>query len=562
MKMPRKPATVTRFMALVLASTLVVMTWLTAAPTVPALAAGDPAVFPLALNPGLAAGKPFACPAIQNATAQISVTNRFVEDAQNDVMTLTANGLPPNTGFDVFVVQNSPLDPGFTNFGFAWYQSDLESDYTGHASVVMQGIFDKETFILNGAAPTSPVHTFNVGFWFNSPADEQRVCGNPTAPAKTPFNGEQNAGLLAMITAGGPLQQIDNTPPPYGTNSPARGKATVGKPITFTTTCSDPNGWKNIHTIDLRLTNGSYKGKSRALALWVQLDQNANLVRFYDPATKTWTQGTVGSSGTLSGKWASLSLANTSVQGAGPSAPSVTVTWQVTFKTPAIGNNYTQAVRVQDDFGATQDWHNVGKLSIVAKKKAGVQLGRAAAPASAVRSRSQASCTTSTCTFPLGVNPGLAAGKPFACPAMQNAHATITVTNRFVTNEQNDTMTLQAGGLPPGASFDVFLVQNSALDAGFTSFGSGWYQSDLEADASGNATITVKGIFDHEVFIDDPANAFTPIQTFNVGFWFNSPTDEQQVCGNATAPAATPFNGEQNAGLLAMETSGGPLGSI
>jgi hypothetical protein len=52
-----------------------------------------------------------------------------------------------------------------------------------------------------------------------------------------------------------------------------------------------------------------------------------------------------------------------------------------------------------------------------------------------------------------------------------------------VTNEQNDTVTLQASGLPSGASFDVFLVQNSALDAGFNGFSSSWYQSDLESDA-------------------------------------------------------------------------------
>jgi hypothetical protein len=33
------------------------------------------------------------------------------------------------------------------------------------------------------------------------------VCGSAT-PATTPFNGEQNAGLLAMITQGEPLQFV------------------------------------------------------------------------------------------------------------------------------------------------------------------------------------------------------------------------------------------------------------------------------------------------------------------------------------------------------------------
>jgi hypothetical protein len=558
----RPPGTLKRLIVAALIAAMVVMTWAGSPGTRVALAASDPAVFPLGLNPGLAAGKPFACPAIQGATASISVTNRFVEDTQNDVMTLTASGLPPNTGFDVFIVQNSPLDAGFSGFGFAWYQSDMESDGSGHATVVMQGIFDKETFIEDPGNPTSPVHTFNVGFWFDSPTTEQYVCGNAAAPAATPFNGEQNAGLLAMITTGGPLQQITDAPPPYGGNSPKKGSVRVGNAQTFVTTCSHPNGWKNIHTIDFRLTKGKYKGHIKALALWVQLDQNANLVRFYDPATKKWTQGTPGSNKTLSGKWASLSLAHTVVHGFGPTDPKVSVTWQFTFKSPAIGNGYKQGVRVEDDFGSSMGWHNVGTLTISPPGYLAAHLQLHASPASVAGRPAQAGCSTASCTFTLGVNPGLLPGKPFACPAIQNAHATITVTNRFVTNEQNDTMTLSAGGLPPGASFDVFLVQNSPLDAGFSGFGFGWYQSDMESDASGNASITVKGIFDHEVFIDNPASPTSPIHTFNVGFWFSSPTSEQQVCGNATAPAATPFNGEQNAGLLAMVTTGGPLNNI
>jgi hypothetical protein len=164
--------------------------------------------FQLHVNPGLLSGS-FACPAIQHAQAQITITNRFVTNDQNDVMTLKANGLPPNTGFDMFLVQNSPLDQGkFSGFGFGWYQSDVQSDAYGNASVTVQGIFDKETFIENPANPFVPIHTFNVGFWFGSPTDEQQVCHNAKAPAKTPFNGEQNAGLLAMITQGEPLQFV------------------------------------------------------------------------------------------------------------------------------------------------------------------------------------------------------------------------------------------------------------------------------------------------------------------------------------------------------------------
>jgi hypothetical protein len=171
----------------------------------------------------------------------------------------------------------------------------------------------------------------------------------------------------------------------------------------------------------------------------------------------------------------------------------------------------------------------------------------------------QGPCTSSVCTFQLHVNPGLLSGS-FACPAIQKAQATITITNRFVNGKQNDVMTLTASGLPKNLGFDMFLVQNSPLDSGtFSGFGFGWYQSDVESNSNGNATVVVQGVFDKETFIENPSSPFTPIHTFNVGFWFDSPINEQQACGNSTAPKATPFNGEQDAGLLAMITQGEPL---
>jgi hypothetical protein len=162
------------------------------------------------VNPGLLDGKPFACPAIQHAVASVTVRNRFATHADNDTLTLHASGLPPNTGFDLFLVEHSPFDADFASsgFGVGWYQSDLESNAAGVAEVRVVGIFDKETFVLERVNPLSLVHTYNVGFWFNSPSEEQQVCGNASTPAQTPFNGEQNAGLLAMISRGAPLQMI------------------------------------------------------------------------------------------------------------------------------------------------------------------------------------------------------------------------------------------------------------------------------------------------------------------------------------------------------------------
>jgi hypothetical protein len=495
----------------------------------------------------------------------------------------------------------------------------------------MQGIFDVETFIENPAAPTTPVHTFDVGFWFNSPTEEQQACGNATAPAITPFNGEQNAGLLAMITKNEPLQLITSAAPGAGVNAPAHGTSRVGALQRFVTTCSDRRGWRHIRSIDFKLTDGRRHGSLTSLALWAQYDQYTNVVRLFDPRTRTWQHGVPGSARVLSNGYVSLRLSNMRVRGV--NRRTVQVTWPIVFTSQALASNYRQSLRIVDDSGATRGWRAIGSWSVsgsagarphVAPRVAlgsygygdtptpgpsngtpppatntpvptstavpASQPSATAVPPSATSAPPSATstpvpaattavptatdtpvpptntpipsgpCGAATCTFGLGVNPGLLAGKPFACPAIQHATASISIANRFPTDAPNDTMTLSADGLPPNTGFDLFLVENSPLGANpFNGFGFGWYQSDVESDGSGHASVTVKGIFDHETFIENPANGLTPTHTYNVGFWFNSPTEEQQVCGNATTPATTPFNGEQNAGLLAMITEGGPL---
>lgn len=137
-----------------------------------------------------------------------TATVRVVSHGVSETMTVSAAGLPANTNFDLFITQlpNAP-------FGVSWYQSDLESNSSGNASVTVIGRFNVETFAVApgvGAAPTphpgkdaasnpafSPIHTFHVGFWFNSPADAV-TAGCPGTV--TPFNGDHTAGIQAMST--------------------------------------------------------------------------------------------------------------------------------------------------------------------------------------------------------------------------------------------------------------------------------------------------------------------------------------------------------------------------
>jgi len=141
-----------------------------------------------------------------------------------EIMDVDAEGLPPKTEFDFFVIQlpNAP-------FGLSWYQGDLETNKKGEAHGRFIGRFSIETFAVapgSGPAPVvhndgpfpdaasnpafAPLHTFHLGLWFNAPTDAQ-AAGCPGAV--TPFNGDHNAGVQVLSTKQfdndkGPLRQL------------------------------------------------------------------------------------------------------------------------------------------------------------------------------------------------------------------------------------------------------------------------------------------------------------------------------------------------------------------
>lgn len=126
----------------------------------------------------------------------------------NDTLVLSAENIRPGINFDMFTVQRTNLlsdhtvDPAFTgSFGFAWYQSDLQANSEGKVNATIKTILLDQIFGFDPELSNpSPVNTFHLGFWFNNPADAN-VDGcvfDTTHP--TPFNGEHQAGPLAMIS--------------------------------------------------------------------------------------------------------------------------------------------------------------------------------------------------------------------------------------------------------------------------------------------------------------------------------------------------------------------------
>jgi len=145
-----------------------------------------------------------------------------------------------------------------------------------------------------------------------------------------------------------------------------------------------------------------------------------------------------------------------------------------------------------------------------------------------------------------------------------NAHATVRTAPHGAVEEMN----VRVEGLPPKTDFDFFVIQVPNAP-----FGMSWYQGDIETDEYGIGHGKFIGRFNEETFIVAPGsvaapsvhnNAFPdatlnpktgPIHTFHLGLWFNSPQD----AAKAGCPGnVTPFNGEHNAGVQVLNTSGFP----
>jgi hypothetical protein len=130
----------------------------------------------------------------------------------NDTMKVSISGMPHNTSFDLFVIQQ-PTKP----FGISWYQTDIRAGSTGTGSATVRGVFDAETFSVSpgGTTTFAPTHQYHLGLWFNNPNVPFSLGCEPgaTTPVITPFNGVQHAGIQVLNTAqfpvtAGPLSHV------------------------------------------------------------------------------------------------------------------------------------------------------------------------------------------------------------------------------------------------------------------------------------------------------------------------------------------------------------------
>jgi len=117
-----------------------------------------------------------------------------------------------------------------------------------------------------------------------------------------------------------------------GDLTPSDGTSAVGEPTTFslTWTVPSPQVWRDLKYLDIRLADDTgiglwarfIPGNPSALAL---LDGNGNIV----------SEGVPGAAGILDSPTATLDLAHSSFQAAGPTSPTVTVNFAVALKPSA-----------------------------------------------------------------------------------------------------------------------------------------------------------------------------------------------------------------------------------
>ena len=161
----------------------------------------------------------------------------------------------------------------------------------------------------------------------------------------------------------------------------------------------------------------------------------------------------------------------------------------------------------------------------------------------------------------IGSKPSSTSFDLFPNKAVQNCLAapgqTPTATVEVKRGEDNDRLKLKVKNLKPDLNFDVFTVEKTPQLADGTAnpnfggnFGFAWYQSDLHTNHHGEGEITIKTVLLDQIFGFDASRGVAPVNTFNLGFWFNNVADVAD-CG---ITATTPFNGEHQAGPLAMIT--------
>jgi len=124
--------------------------------------------------------------------AKVRIEVRLTTDRIGfDSFEVNAYGLPPNTAFTVFLLEQAD-----SPFGAAEYIGDITSNRQGRAEntfrLIVQEAFSST--LVDGMRVRVDLN--QVGMWFADPADDD-FCLGPDSPV-TPFDGDNEAGVQAF----------------------------------------------------------------------------------------------------------------------------------------------------------------------------------------------------------------------------------------------------------------------------------------------------------------------------------------------------------------------------
>jgi len=127
--------------------------------------------------------------------ARVEVTVRLTTDARGfDEFRIHATGLPPNTSFTTFLLEQAGAP-----FGAAEYIGDFTSNAAGVAEKTFNLIVAEafSSTLVNGQRVRVDLN--RIGAWFADPLDDD-FCLGPNSPV-TPFDGDNQAGVQAFNSA-------------------------------------------------------------------------------------------------------------------------------------------------------------------------------------------------------------------------------------------------------------------------------------------------------------------------------------------------------------------------
>lgn len=218
--------------------------------------------------------------------------------------------------------------------------------------------------------PSSGTRTFAPGT--TSQSVSVKTCSDTITEGNETFlvnlSSPVHATLAARGAATGTGTIVEGAGGKTGTFALAPSDAVVGvrDRLNYAVTWTVPDGrtWHDLKNVDLRIRHGNL------IIMWARFNEADNTFAVFHPLTGTFGRGaTPGTDVRLETAEATLHMADTSAVGTGPTGPSVTLTFSLSFKLLAAGRDYVAELAAADDFGNHDDFVPAGRLRVMLAAK-------------------------------------------------------------------------------------------------------------------------------------------------------------------------------------------------